>query len=1141
MDTTPILTKAILALILLKRDISLSTQHLVSLAEDKEIDTLLLELLAKIEGKVDLMDVSSNDNENKLTAVNPISSDPTELALEELEINSFENDQFVNNEFDSHQFETVPFEPEEIESPKLESIAFDFKPFEPTPLGLEKFEPTALGSAFLGAKPAKIEPSALESAALASIAFDFKPSAPVEFGPVEFEPAAFDSAPIEPIGLDPISTEPHHFDSSALELTSFGSKMLEPTALDSITFDSSPLDNYELKTTELEAIEAGSQEIDLSLFRPEQAELADVDAEPVEAAEAGAGEFEFSSYEPMEVDPQPFNSRAFDSTALFNEKSFEPTASQSVEPEPTAFDFSRFKYVESDIESDVAEFDSTTFDAGSDEPEEPEPTAFDFSHFKFSSSNTEEVDSAPFDVTSDKLEEPIPTAFDFSKFKYEEAHSDAFNSGSFATLEPEHTMFDSMTFEASELEELAAFSSQSFGTMEEESTAFDAISFESEEYQLSATEDEQLHESEAVESFAAEEVETVAFEEQTNTSELKNTLNLDSINKEPESEITAENSIFGDLIDFEAIEQEEKEKKEKSSKEKEAIEKAAKEKIVQEKAKEQEEKEQEEKEQEEKEQEVLKQAAKQKAIKQKEKEKELKELKEQKEVKQKAAKQKTAKPKEVEQEDSDSVSFDEDIRSFDTTIKPSGKTLDALLQQEIKLDCSEQLAKKITLLQDSLSFLLDEDLSVQKKEASSSKKESSSEKKDVPSQKKAVSSKDDKIVIPSPQPKKLTAKINIPNARVGTEFDAKIDITLDSGATAMIQSVIFPEDIGIVFDPVTSSLIGTPTKSGDLELKINWTCDDSLEHSSDILFIINPDPRSLWKIIEPPADAVYYKENSDHQLIIDGDIKIAAASRRGRSHEHVGSFRDDDFYVSHNSENGWSIMLVADGAGSAVNSREGSRIATQTVGNYLKKQLTHEKTQQLSTLVENWDDESQKEVGALFAKLFHNAAQLAVNKIANEAIEMAETVKSYSTTLLASVTFRVNNELFSASFWMGDGAIAAYGPSGKVRLLGKPDSGEYAGQTRFLDNDAINDTEFNNRIVIGKWADVSHLVLMTDGVSDPWFETDNGLASSTKWDALMAEVVPCLAEPALADKQLVDWLNFFSAGNHDDRTIIVLW
>lgn len=96
-----------------------------------------------------------------------------------------------------------------------------------------------------------------------------------------------------------------------------------------------------------------------------------------------------------------------------------------------------------------------------------------------------------------------------------------------------------------------------------------------------------------------------------------------------------------------------------------------------------------------------------------------------------------------------------------------------------------------------------------------------------------------------------------------------------------------------------------------------------------------------------------------------------------------------------------------------------------------------------------------------------------------------ETVKSYSTTLLATVSFRTGTELFAAAFWMGDGAIAAYGPVGRVRILGTPDSGEYAGQTRFLDVDAVGDPEFSKRVSIGKWTGISHLVLMTDGVSDP--------------------------------------------------------
>ncbi|MCV5555242.1 protein phosphatase 2C domain-containing protein, partial [Escherichia coli] len=91
---------------------------------------------------------------------------------------------------------------------------------------------------------------------------------------------------------------------------------------------------------------------------------------------------------------------------------------------------------------------------------------------------------------------------------------------------------------------------------------------------------------------------------------------------------------------------------------------------------------------------------------------------------------------------------------------------------------------------------------------------------------------------------------------------------------------------------------------------------------------------------------------------------------------------------------------------------------------------------------------------------FKQAATLAVNSIQNEAICAEQPVKSYSTTLLATVALRTDNELFAAAFWLGDGAIGAYSPSGKVRILGNPDSGEYAGQTRFLDQSIIADPSF---------------------------------------------------------------------------------
>ncbi|MFH7829439.1 PP2C family serine/threonine-protein phosphatase [Kluyvera chengduensis] len=385
------------------------------------------------------------------------------------------------------------------------------------------------------------------------------------------------------------------------------------------------------------------------------------------------------------------------------------------------------------------------------------------------------------------------------------------------------------------------------------------------------------------------------------------------------------------------------------------------------------------------------------------------------------------------------------------------------------------------------------------------------------------------------------AKVTIPNARASERFSSPVTILLDEGQQATVRDVIFPRNIGLTFDKEHELLTGIPTESGDIELSVLWSCSSHGECETKLLFIVNPDPKSLWKVVEPPADAPYPKSHLDAAGMVRSDIRIAAASRRGRSHEHAGSFRDDDFYINHCQETGWSVMLVADGAGSAVNSREGSRIVVKTAGDYLFNQLSGVKGIHLKEHITAWEGSDQQATINAMLHHFKQAATLAVNSIQNEAICAEQPVKSYSTTLLATVALRTDKDLFAAAFWLGDGAIGAYSPSGKVRILGNPDSGEYAGQTRFLDQSIIADPSFGGRISVGKWNDVSHLILMTDGVSDPLFETDNGLRSDEKWTRLVDELIPVLTDASIAPERLGDWLNFFSTGNHDDRTIAVLW
>ena len=396
---------------------------------------------------------------------------------------------------------------------------------------------------------------------------------------------------------------------------------------------------------------------------------------------------------------------------------------------------------------------------------------------------------------------------------------------------------------------------------------------------------------------------------------------------------------------------------------------------------------------------------------------------------------------------------------------------------------------------------------------------------------------------PQGKPVFVRATFHIPNAKVGQPYCGKLEGKDVTGKPIVIRDAILSSATGLTFDSQSSEVRGTPAIDGEHKVAIRWTSDNVIISSDECILIVNPDPRSLWKIIDPPLGDPYYKPNTDGVLLVTPNYKIVAASRRGRSHEHVGSFRDDDFFVKHDEASGWSILIVADGAGSAKSSRWGSKLAVETAGSHILTQLTGSFGSDMTQALAGWTSDmvaASKSMSAPFYLLFQEASKLAVQAIESEAQSKGVPPKDYSTTMLATVVRRDGNDTFLATFWMGDGAIAAYGPREKVRLMGTPDSGEFAGQTRFLDRAALNDQGFGKRLGLGRYPGLSAVILMTDGISDPRFETDNGLADAANWDALWDEISPHLtsADPA---NSLTEWLNFFTPGHHDDRTIAVLW
>ena len=80
--------------------------------------------------------------------------------------------------------------------------------------------------------------------------------------------------------------------------------------------------------------------------------------------------------------------------------------------------------------------------------------------------------------------------------------------------------------------------------------------------------------------------------------------------------------------------------------------------------------------------------------------------------------------------------------------------------------------------------------------------------------------------------------------------------------------------------------------------------------------------------------------------------------------------------------------------------------------------------------------------------------------------------------------------------------------------------------------------------------DFSYLIMMTDGIYDPKFVVEINLEKIEKWKGFIddlqgknddgVKVEFNASNPEIA-KQLSAWMDFWSAGNHDDRTLAVVF
>ena len=247
------------------------------------------------------------------------------------------------------------------------------------------------------------------------------------------------------------------------------------------------------------------------------------------------------------------------------------------------------------------------------------------------------------------------------------------------------------------------------------------------------------------------------------------------------------------------------------------------------------------------------------------------------------------------------------------------------------------------------------------------------------------------------------------------ENNAQIDVTASAGLNEITEAEVF-SDTRVVGTKKRGIVVkGIPTKAGDYDITLkykyqNWNEGCSiLERKFKVA--VNPDPRSLWKDIPTDKNIKFFKEDYAHEYITvveneKGPQKdIVAASKRGRSHAHEGKARDDDFKIFHNDNNGWYIIAVADGAGSAKYSRKGSAVACETCVEFCKTALENpiELEKEIIALNTTTEGQSNRAISTLIYNIVGGAAHKAHRAILETASANEDQPRDYSTTLLLAI------------------------------------------------------------------------------------------------------------------------------------------
>lgn len=161
-------------------------------------------------------------------------------------------------------------------------------------------------------------------------------------------------------------------------------------------------------------------------------------------------------------------------------------------------------------------------------------------------------------------------------------------------------------------------------------------------------------------------------------------------------------------------------------------------------------------------------------------------------------------------------------------------------------------------------------------------------------------------------------------------------------------------------------------------------------------------------------------------------------------------------------------------------------------------------------------------------------------------------LKDLSTTLVFTLFKKYDTGYALLSFGVGDCPMGVLNKDvSEVIQLNWIDVGEFGGGTRFITMPEIfKNDKFATRFGFKLVHDFSYLVLMSDGIYDPKFVVESSLPNIKKWQEFLEDLngknedgikVELRTENNEITNQLSKWMDFWSPGNHDDRTLAIVF